>query len=181
MAYTSDDSYWEDFAVGDVHEHVRGRTVSNEDNLAVTHSTLNTAQGHFNLDYMRGLMGGIFEERLVMGAVNLAIIVGLTSEDMSENAIRDVGMTEIRLKNPVYRDDTLYASSEVVALTESDRPDAGLMTYRFTGRKADGTEVATGLRTVLVKRRSHWAEKDGNSDRPGNLKVITRGGVDVGA
>lgn len=181
MAYTSPDSYWEDFRVGDVYQHVRGRTVSNEDNLAITHLTLNTAQGHFNLDYMSGLMDGVFSERLVMGAVNLAIIVGLTSEDMSENAMAEVGMTEIRLKNPVYREDTLYATSEVVDVSDSDREDTGLMTYRFTGRKADGTEVATGLRTVLLKRRRHWAEKDGDTFTPVNLKTITEGDVHVSA
>lgn len=181
MSYTSDDSYWEDFVVGDVYEHVRGRTVSNEDNLAISHLTLNTAQGHFNLDYMRDVMDGIFEERLVMGAVNLAIIIGLTSEDMSENAIAEIGMTQIRLTNPVYREDTLYARSEVVELADSDREDAGALTYRFTGRKADGTVIATGLRTVLVKRRSHWAEKDGNPPQAGNQKVITEGDASVSA
>ncbi|WP_236794235.1 MaoC family dehydratase [Amycolatopsis sp. GM8] len=163
MAYTSPDSYFEDFSTGTVHEHVRGRTVSNEDNLAITHLTLNTAQGHFNLDYMRDLMDGAFRERLVMGAVTLAIVIGLTSEDMSENAIAEIGLTGIRLSNPVYREDTLYARSEVIELRDADRPDAGLLTYRFTGRKADGTEVATGLRTVLLKRREHWAAADGHT------------------
>ncbi|MDQ0382491.1 MaoC family dehydratase [Amycolatopsis thermophila] len=172
MACTSHDNYWEDFAVGTRYEHARGRTVSNEDNLAITHQTLNTAQAHFNLDFLSGLMDGAFEERLVMGAVNLAIIIGLTTEDMSENAIADVGMTEIRLTNPVYREDTLYASSEVVDVRESTREDAGLMTYRFTGRKADGTEVATGLRTVMLKKRSHWAEADGNA-AGGELDAIS--------
>lgn len=170
MAITSPDNYFEDFEVGEIYEHVRGRTVGNEDNLAITHLTLNTAQGHFNLDYMKGLMDGAFSERLVMGAVNLAIIVGLTYEDMSENAIADVAMTGIRLKNPVYKDDTLYATSEVIELSDSDRADAGLLTYRFVGRKADDTEVATGLRTVLVKRRSHWAHRDGNPLQPPRIK-----------
>jgi acyl dehydratase len=163
MPYTSPDSYLEDFTVGAVYEHVRGRTVSNEDNLATTLMTLNTAQGHFNLDYMRDAMDGAFRERLVMGAVTLALVIGLTSEDMSENAIADVGLTGIRLSNPVYREDTLFARSEVVEIRDGERPDAGLLTYRFTGRKADGTEVATGLRTVLVKRRAHWAESDGHT------------------
>jgi itaconyl-CoA hydratase len=162
MSYTSPDSYWEDFTVGTHYEHVRGRTVSNEDNLAITHLTLNTAQGHFNLDYMRGVLGGMFHERLVMGAVTLSLVIGLTSEDMSENAIADVGLTGIRMPNPVYREETLYATSEVVELRESGSQDSGLMTYRFTGRKADGTEVCTGLRTVLLKRRAFWAKADGN-------------------
>jgi itaconyl-CoA hydratase len=163
MAHTSSDNYFEDFRIGDVFEHPRARTVSNTDNLWITHTTLNTAQAHFNLDYMQDMMGGIFRERLVMGAVTLAFVVGLTSEDMSENAFMDLGLSAIRLTTPVYKDDTLYARSEVLDVSDSDeRADAGVLTYRFTGRKTDGSVVVEGERTLLVKRRSHWAELDGH-------------------
>ncbi len=157
---TSSDSYFEDFQVGDRYEHPRGRTVDNYDNCIVTHLTMNTAQGHFNLDYMKGAMGGQFPERLVMGGATTAIVIGLTSEDMSENAFLDLAITDIRLKSPVYAGDTLYAASEVLELCDSnERPDAGVVRYRFTGRKADGTEVVSGVRTILVKRRACWADR----------------------
>lgn len=163
LPFTSNDNYFEDFRVGDVYEHPRGRTVSNVDNLWITHLTLNTAQAHFNLDYMQDMMGGIFRERLVMGAVTVAVVIGLTSEDMSENAFTDLGLNAIRLSNPVYKDDTLYASSEVLEVRDSEeRRDAGLVTYRFTGRKTDGAVVVQGERRLLVKRRAYWAELDGH-------------------
>lgn len=156
---TSSDSYFEDFQVGDRYEHVRGRTVDNYDNYFITHVTMNTAQGHFNLDYMKSAMAGHFTERLVMGGATTSIVIGLTSEDMSENAFLDLAITDIKLKSPVYQGDTLYASSEVLELSDSiDRPDAGIVRYRFTGRKADGTEVVSGIRTILVKRRAYWSE-----------------------
>src|ERR1700689_2639235 len=163
MTYTNQDSYFEDFTVGDTYEHVRARTVSNTDNLWITHMSLNTAQAHFNLDHMSGLMDGIFSERLVMGAVTLAIVLGLTSEDMTENAIADIGLSEIRMPNPVYRGDTLYATSTVLALSASaDRPDCGVLTYRFNGRKTDGTPVVSGIRRVLLKRRAQCQDRDDN-------------------
>jgi len=165
MAKTSPDNYFENFRVGDVYQHVRGRTVTNEDNLSITHLTLNTAQPHFNLEYMQEMMGGEFRERLVMGAVTLAIVVGLTSEDMSENAFVDLGLTGIRLFSPVYKDDTLYATSEVLRVGDShSRPDAGEMAYRFTGRKGDGSLVVEGERQLLIKRREYWARRDGNEE-----------------
>lgn len=165
MAYTSPDNYFEGFRTGDVYEHVRGRTVSNEDNVWLTHLSLNTAQAHFNLDYAREMMDGAFRERLVMGGVTLAIVVGLTSEDLSENAFMDLGLTGIRLRSPVYRDDTLYARSEIIEVRDSDeRADAGVVVYRFTGRKSDGTVVVEGERRLLVKRRSHWGHLDGNPE-----------------
>jgi len=163
MGLTSAGSYFEDFQIGDVYEHPRGRTVTNLDNYLVTHMTMNTAQAHFNLEYARRMLGGHFAERLVVGPCTIAIVVGLTSEDMSENAFADLGLTAIRLPNPVFAGDTLYARSEVLEIRDAaERPDAGVVRYRFTGWKDGGTVVVEGERTVLVKRRAHWSKADGN-------------------
>lgn len=154
---TGDGNYYEDFDVGQRYRHVRGRTVSNTDNLVWTLSTLNTAQAHFNLGYSTGMMDGAFDERLVMGGCTIALVVGLTSEDMAENAVGDLLYDDIRLHTPVYRGDTLYAESEVVELaTAAERDDCGEMAYRWRGWKYQDRTVATGYRRILVKRRSHW-------------------------
>lgn len=161
MPKTSAHNYFEDLEVGCCFEHTRGRTVSNEDNVFITHLTLNTAQAHFNLDYMKTMMDGSFDERLVMGGVTTSIVIGMTSQDISENALRDLGLDKIRLKSPVYKDDTLYARSEILETSESvERPDAGMVRYRFTGFKAGGQVVVEGERSILVKRRSHWPRGD---------------------
>ncbi len=165
MGITGDANYFEDFVVGDVYQHVRGRTVTDFDNYMVTHLSMNTAQAHFNTEYAREMMDGAFPERLVVGPCTIALVIGLTSEDMSENAFMDLGLTGIRLANPVFAGDTLYAESEVLELGDSpDRPDAGIVRYRFTGRKSDGKVVAEGVRTILVKKRSAWAVSDGNAE-----------------
>ncbi|PHV67152.1 MaoC family dehydratase [Williamsia muralis] len=151
---TGSENFFEDFVVGTVFDHARGRTIDNVDNLWITHTTLNTAEAHFNLPYAHGLMDGRFEERLVMGAVTIAVVIGLTSEDLSENAIADVGLTGVRLHNPVFEGDTLHARSEILELApDSKREDAGLLTYRFEGRKGDDIPVVEGVRTVSIKRR----------------------------
>ena len=156
---TGSDNYFEDFAPGMSFDHARGRTVDNVDNLWVTHTTLNTAEAHFNLPYAQQLMDGRFEERLVMGAVIIAIVIGLTSEDLSENAVADVRLTGVRLHNPVFEGDTLHARSEVLSVEpDPNRDSAGIVTYRFQGRKADGTRVVEGIRSVALKRRSHWVD-----------------------
>jgi itaconyl-CoA hydratase len=163
MALTGNQNYFEDFRVGNVFEHPRGRTVTHLDNYLVTHMSMNTAEAHFNLEYMTQMMGGIYRERLVVGPCTIAIVVGLTSEDMSENAFMDLGLTAIKLPNPVFDGDTLYARSEVLETRESDaRPDAGIVRYRFTGRNGGGATVVEGERTILVKKRAHWAQRDGN-------------------
>ena len=161
MGITGTGNYFEDFAVGDVYAHVRGRTVTHFDNYAVTHMSMNTAQPHFNLEYSSQLMDGAFPERLVAGPCTIGIVIGLTTQDMTENAFMDLGMTAIKLPSPVFAGDTLYARSEVLELRDSpDRADAGVMRYRFTGHKSDGKVVAQGERIVLVKKRAHWAARD---------------------
>lgn len=164
MAITGNGNYFEDFVVGDVYEHQRGRTITNFDNYAITHMSLNTAQAHFNRDYVEKTTKGQFRERIAVGPSTIAMVVGMTSEDMSENAFMDVGYTGIRLPNPVYAGDTLYASSEVLELRDDPaRSDAGLMRYKFTGKNTDGKLVCEGERTVLVKKRAAWAKADGNA------------------
>lgn len=162
MSYTSQDSYLEDFEIGVTYEHVRARTVSNVDNLWITHASMNTAQAHFNLDHMPGLMDGRFSERLVMGGATLSLVLGLTAEDMAENAIAELGVTDIRIPNPVYRGDTLYATSTVLGVgpAPNGRADAGTLKYEFEGHKTDGTRVVQGVRELLVKRRDPWMVRD---------------------
>jgi itaconyl-CoA hydratase len=152
-------TYFDDFGVGEMYEHTRGRTVTNYDNYALTHLSMNTAEAHFNLVYSRQALDGRFSERIVAGPCTLGIVVGLTSQDMSENAFLDVGVTALRLPNPVFAGDTLHAKSEVLQLTD-DRPDSGLLRYRFSATNQDGKTVAEGERTVRLKKRSAWAHKD---------------------
>lgn len=154
-------TYFEDFAIGDVYEHSRGRTITNYDNYAMTHLSLNTAEAHFNIEYSKQLLDGTLNERIVVGLCTIGVVVGLTSQDMSENALADIGMTGIKLTNPVFAGDTLHARSEVLELAEvDDREDVGRMRYRFTATNQRGQPVAEGERIVLLKKRHFWAERD---------------------
>jgi itaconyl-CoA hydratase len=158
---TGSGNHFEDFTVGQRYRHIRGRTVTNEDNLRWTLRTLNTAQAHFNLEYATGMMDGIFAERLVMGGCTLALVIGLTSEDLAENAVRELGYDDIRLSAPVFQGDTLWAESEVLDLTPlDDEPDCGTLTYRFRGFKQESTTVATGTRQIVVSRRPAGSGED---------------------
>ena len=133
--------------------------MDNYDNLRWTLATLNTAQAHFDLPYAQGLLDGRFTERLVMGGATISLVVGLTSQDMAENAVRDLGYDDIKLTAPVFAGDTLHAESEVVELTaDGAPPGCGVLGYRFRGWKEEATTVASGLRRVLVRRRPEQGE-----------------------
>ena len=50
---TGRDNYFEDFEVGAVYKHARGKTITNLENVLITNLVMNTAQGHFNEHAMK--------------------------------------------------------------------------------------------------------------------------------
>jgi len=153
---TGKTNYFEDFTVGEVIRHARGKTIEGLENVLITNLVMNTAQGHFNEDAMKT---SPWKGRLSYGGVNFSLAMGLAMQDTGENALAELGMDNIRLQNPVVHGDTLYAYSEVLSVEPSDREDAGVVTFRHYGVNQDDKQVFQGDRRMLIKRRSHWADK----------------------
>jgi acyl dehydratase len=148
--FTGSDNYFEDFTPGTVIRHARGKTVGEIDNVLLTNLVLNTAQAHFNQHAMESTR---FGERITFGGVTLSLIIGLASEDTSENALAELGVDKIRFRTPVHHGDTLYAFTEVLGVNDSDYPDAGEVHFRHWGVNQKDEVVFEGERRVLVKRR----------------------------
>ena len=147
---TSPDSYFEDFAPGQRMRHVRGKTIGENETVILAHLTMNTAQGHFNAHDMAVSK---FGRRITYGGITASIVVGLASEDTSENALAEVALDKLRLKTPVVEGDTLYSATEVLSCGPSARPDAGLVTFRHFGFNQRDELVCEVERTVLIRRR----------------------------
>jgi acyl dehydratase len=136
---TGNDNYFEDFVVGAVYEHARGKTVGDIDNVLVTNLVMNTAQGHFNEHLMAA---SPMKHRIVFGGVTAALVIGLAMQDTGENAVRELGLDKMRLKVPVFHGDTLYAFTEVVSKGESAASkDSGEVRFRHWGVNQDGAIV----------------------------------------
>jgi len=154
---TGKHNFFEDFNVGDKMPHRRGRTVDASENTYFTLTTLNTASPHFNKHEMETYMDGKFPERLVNGGFTICVVVGLTTQDIAENAINDLSYTKIRMLATVHPGDTLYANSEILEIRDlEDRKDAGLLRYRFEGTNQRDEPVVRGERTILLKKRSFY-------------------------
>ncbi|MBS0407024.1 MAG: MaoC family dehydratase [Proteobacteria bacterium] len=153
---TERDNYFEDFVVGDVMKHVRSKTLEPLEQVLITNMVMNTASGHFDEEVMKSHPMG---KRLSFGGVNIAMFVGMASQDTAENAIAELGMDKIRLQGPVFHGDTLTAYTEVLEVGPAEREDAGIVRFRHIGTKQDGSIVFEGERTVLIKRRSHWGAR----------------------
>ncbi|ABE36713.1 maoC like domain protein [Paraburkholderia xenovorans LB400] len=144
--------FFEDFTPGRRFAHFRGRTVTEMDNVLLTHLTMNTAQAHFNEESMKDTA---FGQRLVFGGITASMVIGLASQDTAEQAIAELRLDRLRLQSPVFHGDTLSAYSEVLSATPApDRADAGVVRFRHWGMNQREQIVCEAERTVLIKRRT---------------------------
>jgi itaconyl-CoA hydratase len=148
--------YYEDFEVGDVYEHRPGRTITDADNINFSLMTMNQHPMHCDAAYAAK---SEFGRPLVNSGLTVAIVLGMTVQDVSGKAIANLGWQDIKLTGPVFPGDTIYAESEVLDKRESrSRPGAGIVKVRTTGKKADGSVFMTFDRSALIQKR------DGNID-----------------
>jgi acyl dehydratase len=129
-----------------------GRTVTDTDNVWFTCLTMNTNQAHFNDAYAAGSR---FERALVNSCFTLALVTGLSVPDTSQNAVANLGWSEVKLPNPVFVGDTIWAETEILEKRLSrSRPEVGVVTVRSRGINQDGTVVLEFRRSFMVPTRA---------------------------
>ncbi len=144
--------FLEDFRVGDRYRHAGGRTITDTDNIWFSLLTSNNNQLHVNADYASKTE---FGRPLVVSTLTLAIVTGLSVPDVSQNAVANLGWTDVKLTAPVFAGDTIYAESEVLEVRDSrSRPGQGLVRVRTRGFNQRGETVITFERSVLVHGRA---------------------------
>ncbi|MCC8989104.1 MAG: MaoC family dehydratase [Candidatus Contendobacter sp.] len=132
---TGPNTYFEDFALGDLIVHANGRTITDE-HMAWTYLVGNTHPLHFDRVYSTGLSGKMSGEPIVYGGLVFAWLEGLASRDVSENALWELGFTEGYHTQPAVSGDTVAALSRVVATEILPNTDsAGIVTFQFIGVK----------------------------------------------
>jgi itaconyl-CoA hydratase len=143
--------FYEDFDVGDVFASRLARTITDTDNIWFTCLTMNTNQMHFNTPLAERTQ---FGRPLVNSVFTLALVTGLTVPDTSENAVANLAWTDIKLPNPVFVGDTLWAETEVIEVRESgSRPNAGIVSIRCRGINQRREVVIEFKRTFMVYKR----------------------------
>ena len=144
---------YEDFTVGDVYHHPLGRTVLSVDNSWFTLLTQNMNPIHFDHAYAAQTE---FGKPLVDSTFTLALVTGQSTIDLSFNVMANLGWDEVRLPNPLFEGDTVYAQSEVLEVRESkSRPKVGIVRVKTTGMNQHGTTVIEFTRTFMIWKRGH--------------------------
>jgi acyl dehydratase len=152
--------FFEDFVVGDVYQHPLGRTITEADNTWLTLLSMNTNQNHVNahLAAQNPISGG---RVIVNSGLTIAVVLGISVLDMSQNAVANLEMTDVRLTHPLYAGDTLYAESLCTALRRStSRPYAGIVSMVTRGLNQDGDEIISYRRSVMVATRESRIGQD---------------------
>jgi itaconyl-CoA hydratase len=144
--------FYDDLDVGDVFRSRYGRTVTEYDNILFTGLTHNTNSIHFDAVHAGRTQ---FGQILVNSAFTIALIMGMTVPDTSENAAANLAMTDISLPNPVFAGDTLWAESEILDKRDSkSNPDVGIVSMRCRGINQRQQVVIEYRRTFMLYKRT---------------------------
>lgn len=147
--------FYEDFGIGDRYRHPLGRTVSDVDNTWFTLLTMNTNEAHFNAEVGAA---SEFGRPLVVSTLTIAIAIGQSVTDTTQNAFANLGLDKLKLTHPVFAGDTLFSESLVLAKRESaSRPQAGIVTIKTRTLNQHGDEVLSFERTFYVHK--HGADR----------------------
>ena len=133
---SNDDTYFENFTVGDTIEHSRGRTMTTE-HIALTAMLDNTSQVHCN-QYMIDqnpdrYVGG---QLIIFGGIPFNLCLGLSAPDVADNSLGDITYKTGRHSAPLFAGDTVFAWSEILAVAEiPNRKDVGALRLRTVATK----------------------------------------------
>jgi acyl dehydratase len=144
--------YLEDYEPGDIHRHWPGKTITEaEDHMFCL---LTMAASPLHIDRQFAETESEFGRNVVVGTYIYSLLLGMSVPDISGRAIANLGLTELKHLAPVFHGDTLYGTTEVLAVRPSaSRPTQGILTVRTDGHNQDGTQVCTFTRSVLLPRR----------------------------
>lgn len=142
----------EDCEPGRTFDHAIRRTVTEADNTLFCAITMNTQPLHIDHAFARGSEWG---QPLVNSYLTLALMVGLTVQDLTAGSlVANLGMSEVKFPAPLFHGDTVRTETEIVSRRESkSRADAGIVEFRHSAFKHDGTLVAQCLRQAMVRKR----------------------------
>lgn len=144
--------YYEELEVGAVFKHELGRTVTEMDNVLFSALTMNNQPLHLNEDFA---IKTEFGQRIVNGLFTLALVVGISVNDLTAGTIvANLGYEKVKHPHPLFHGDTVYVETQVVTKRDSQsRPDCGIVTLRHIGRNQNGDICVEVTRSALFLKR----------------------------
>lgn len=160
--------FLEDFAVGDVHKHWPGKTITQAEDILFCSITMNQHPLHSDDNYAAHATP--HGKSMVVGNFVYSLVLGQSVADISGRAIANLEIESLKHANPTFHGDTIYSESLVLEVRESrSKPDRGIVKVRTIGYKQEGTIVCEFTRSVLIPRRdSGWQAQSGRPEPRSN-------------
>lgn len=142
--------YWDQFSAGETIAHKYGRTITQAEAAAFATATMNYNPLWFNVEYAKAHG---HPDIVVCPWMVFHVSLGMTVEDVSEQATALLGYGNAEFHQDVYPGDTLTAESKVLELRPSgSKPHLGIIKTGITVRNQRGKAVLTFERTNLIRR-----------------------------
>lgn len=144
--------YLDNFEIGDIYEHLPGKTITESDNNLFSLLTMNHHPVHLDQNYASNSHHG---KVLVVGTLVFSVVVGMTVRDVSGMAIANLAYHEINHNSPVFIGDTIYAKTTVIDKRESkSKPNRGIVKVVTEAFNQNNEKVLTFSRSVLVPKKN---------------------------
>ena len=144
--------WFEELEIGKTYRHPITRTVTQMDNTLFSCLTMNPQPLHIDREFAARTEWG---QPLMNSLFTLGLMIGISVNDLTVGTIvANLGMTEVKFPAPLFENDTVSVTTEVVTKRESkSRPDAGIVEFDHKAYKQDGTLVAQCRRQVFMRKR----------------------------
>lgn len=168
MAKTHPGNFFEDFEAGAELVHAVPRTITEGEAAMYIGLTGSRYPLHCSAEFARSLG---FSRETINDLLVFHIVFGKTVNDVSLNAVANLGYAGVRFLLPVYPGDTLRSVSRVVGKRENSNGKTGVVWVKTVGTNQRDETVLEYYRWVMVHKRDP-SMPTGVADRPDMPKEV---------
>lgn len=161
-AKTNTGNFFEDFQPGAEMQHAVPRTITEGDTSLYIALTGDRYPLHCSAELARSLG---YRRETVNDLLAFHMVFGKTVNDISLNAVANLGYAAVRFLAPVYPGDTVRSVSRVIGKRENKSGTNGIVWVKTTGTNQAGQAVLDYYRWVMVNKRDS-SKPTGANDQP---------------
>ena len=151
----SEGNHFEDFQVGQHLVHGVPRTITESD--ATLYLALTGSRFALHCAETIALKCG-FRKTPIDNLLLFHIAFGKTVNDVSLNAVANLGYAEVQFHSPCFTGDTISVTSKVIGLKENSNGKTGVVYVHSVANNQSGQTVLQWKRWVMVKKKNLSAE-----------------------
>src|SRR5215813_9953 len=157
---TSPGNFFEDFKKGAKLVHSVPRTITEGDAALYIGLTGDRYPLHCSAEFARSLG---YQRETINDLLLFHMVFGKTVNDVSLNAIANLGYAALRFLRPAYPGDTVHSISEVLGKKENSDGKTGVVWVRTSGSNQRGELLLQFCRWVMVRKKNPEASSGENS------------------